>query len=129
MARRPTRQKVLRYAFEVAESGFDPAPLTDLYSRVVTAHIFESLYRYDHLARPFKIKPLHGRRVARGVGRLPRLDDQAAARHLLRRRSGIQGRKRELVAEDYVYTWKRIMDPRWKSAELGLDVASRRSSA
>ena len=50
--------KVLRYAFPVAETGFDPARIVDLYSRIVTAHIFESLYTYDHLARPSTIKPL-----------------------------------------------------------------------
>ncbi len=49
--------KVLRYAFEIAESGFDPAQITDLYSRVVTAHIFDGLYDYDYLARPFRITP------------------------------------------------------------------------
>ena len=31
--------------------------ITDLYSRIVTSHIFDGLYRYDYLARPFKIKP------------------------------------------------------------------------
>jgi hypothetical protein len=38
---------VLRYAFPVAETGFDPVKLSDLYSRTVTGHIFESLYCYD----------------------------------------------------------------------------------
>ena len=51
------QEKVLRYAFLVAETGFDPAQLSDLYSRIITAHIFESLYNYDYLARPFKLKP------------------------------------------------------------------------
>ena len=51
------RIKVLRYAFEVAETGFDPAQIVDLYSRIVTSHIFDELYGYDHLARPFKIGP------------------------------------------------------------------------
>ena len=50
-------KKVLRYAFEKAETGFDPAQIVDIYSRIVTAHIFEALYQYDHLARPYKIKP------------------------------------------------------------------------
>ena len=49
--------KVLRYAFPVAETGMDPVQLVDLYSRMVTAHIFDNLYDYDHLARPFKIIP------------------------------------------------------------------------
>ena len=50
-------QKVLRYAFEVAESSLDPAKINDLYSRTLTPHIFEGLYTYDHLARPVRIKP------------------------------------------------------------------------
>jgi ABC-type oligopeptide transport system substrate-binding subunit len=50
-------QKVLRYAFPIAETGMDPAQLTDLYSRILTAHLFDGLYEYDHLARPFLIKP------------------------------------------------------------------------
>ena len=48
--------KTLRYAFRVAETGFDPAQINDLYSRTVTPHLFEGLYTYDHLARPAKIK-------------------------------------------------------------------------
>src|SRR5688500_17793778 len=50
--------KVLRVAYNTAETGFDPARISDLYSRTVTPHIFEGLYQYDHLARPAKIKPL-----------------------------------------------------------------------
>src|SRR5437868_2141528 len=49
--------KVLRYAFRVAETGFDPAQIVDLYSRIVTAHVFEGLYGYDPLARPALIRP------------------------------------------------------------------------
>jgi len=50
--------KVLRYAFEVAETSFDPVKINDLYSRTLTPHIFEAPYKYDLLARPVKIKPL-----------------------------------------------------------------------
>ena len=50
-------EKVLRYAFEVAETGFDPAQVSDIYSRIVTANVFDSLYDYDYLARPVKVKP------------------------------------------------------------------------
>ena len=50
--------KVLRYAFEVAETSLDPVKINDLYSRTLTPHIFEGLYTYDHLARPVKIRPL-----------------------------------------------------------------------
>ena len=45
-------RKVLNVAFRSAEAGFDPAKISDIYSRTVTPHIFEGLYSYDHLARP-----------------------------------------------------------------------------
>ena len=38
-------KKVLRYAFEVAETSFDPVKINDLYSRTVTPHIFEAPYQ------------------------------------------------------------------------------------
>src|SRR6476469_7117718 len=51
-------EKVFRYAFPIAETGFDPGQLSDLYSRVITANIFETLYDYDYLARPAKVIPV-----------------------------------------------------------------------
>lgn len=53
----PPPEKVLRYAFPVAETGFDPPQLSDLYSRIITANIFDALYGYDYLSRPARIKP------------------------------------------------------------------------
>ena len=32
--------KVLKYAFQIAETGFDPAQISDTYSRTITPHIF-----------------------------------------------------------------------------------------
>jgi ABC-type transport system substrate-binding protein len=109
------QQKVLRYAFPIAETGFDPAQITDLYSRIVTAHIFDGLYRYDYLARPFKIEP------NTAVG-MPEVSPDYRV-YTVRLQPGIyfaddpafKGRKRELTAEDYVYSFKRVFDPRWKS--------------
>src|SRR5580765_3668410 len=54
----PAPAKVLRYAFEVAETSMDPVKVNDLYSRTLTPHVFEALLCYDHLARPIKVKPL-----------------------------------------------------------------------
>jgi ABC-type transport system substrate-binding protein len=110
-----TRLKVLRYAFPIAETGFDPAQLTDLYSRIVTAHVFDGLYTYDHLARPFKIKP-------NTAAAMPEVSPDFRV-WTIRLRPGIyfaddaafKGRRRELVAADYVYSLKRFADPRWKA--------------
>ncbi|MEO8059308.1 MAG: ABC transporter substrate-binding protein [Burkholderiales bacterium] len=108
-------QKVLRLALRTSETGFDPAQINDLYSRQVTAHIFEGLYTYDHLARPYKLKPL----VAEGM-------PEASADFkvwTIKVRPGIYfaddaafgGRRRELVAQDFVYSFKRFFDPALKS--------------
>ncbi|WP_343629050.1 ABC transporter substrate-binding protein [Roseateles sp.] len=106
-----TSPKVLRYAFRVAETGFDPAKISDLYSRMVTPHIFEGLYTYDHLARPAKMKPLT-------AAALPEVSEDYK-RWTVKLRPGIyfsddaafKGKRRELTAEDYVYSIKRFADP------------------
>ena len=108
-------EKVLRYAFPVAETGFDPAQLNDLYSRIITANIFEALYGYDYLARPAKVKPV----LADGMP-----ETSADFRTFtVKMRKGIffaddaafGGKRREVTAADVVYSYKRIMDPRNKS--------------
>jgi ABC-type oligopeptide transport system substrate-binding subunit len=85
LAQAPTVEpkKVLRVALRSAETGFDPAMISDLYSRTITPPIFEALYGYDHLARAAKVKPLTAV-GARGVGRLSHLDHPYRARYLFR---------------------------------------------
>ena len=107
--------RVLRYAFLVAETGFDPAQLSDIYSRYITSHIFESPLTYDHLARPFKLKPST-------AAAMPEVSDDFRT-FVFRIKPGIyfaddpafKGQRRELVAEDYVYSMKRVYDPKLKS--------------
>ena len=54
----PDMNKVVREVFPVAETGFDPAAVHDLYSGTLIQGIFETLYTYDYLARPSKVVPL-----------------------------------------------------------------------
>jgi ABC-type transport system substrate-binding protein len=110
-----TAPKVLRYALQVAETGFDPTQLSDIYSRIVTAHMFESLYTYDHLARPIKFKPLI-------AAEMPEMSADFKT-FVIRLRPGIyfaddpvfKGQKREVVAQDFVYAFKRFADPALKA--------------
>jgi ABC-type transport system substrate-binding protein len=116
----PTAQplKVLRYAFPIAESGFDPAQISDVYSRIVVANIFDAPLTYDYLARPVTLRP------GTTVG-LPEVSADFR-RFTFRLKPGIhfaddpvfKGQRRELVAADYVYSIKRHYDPRWKSPNL-----------
>ena len=107
--------KVIRHVFPAAEEGFDPAAAHDLYSGSVEQVIFETLLTYDYMARPSKIAPLTAES-------LPEITDDART-YTIRLRKGIQftpdaafkGQPRELIAEDYVYSLKRLMDPRIRS--------------
>ena len=50
--------KILRIALPRAETGFDPAMASEIYSSAVIAAIMESLLTFDYLARPAKVIPL-----------------------------------------------------------------------
>ena len=110
--------KTLRVAFRTAETGFDPAQVQDLYSRTVIGHILDAPLEFDYMARPTLLRP-------NTVEALPEISADFRT-FTFRVRSGIffhddpafRGRPRELVAADYVYSWKRIYDPRWKSPML-----------
>ena len=51
----PDPNKVLRYAFEVAETTMDPQKVSDVYSSIVNNGMFDPPLRYDYLARPVKL--------------------------------------------------------------------------
>ena len=110
--------KTLHVAFPVAETGFDPAPVGDIYSQYVDRAIFDPLYQYDYLARPYKIVP--NTAVA-----LPEISPDGKT-WTIKVKPGIyfaddpafMGKKRELTAADYVYSWKRVLDPRMRSNNI-----------
>ena len=110
--------KVLRVAYPTAETGFDPQASNDIYSNYVNRVIFDSPYNYDYLARPQKIVP--NTAVA-----LPEISADGI-NWTLKIKPGIyfsddpafKGKKRELTAADYVYSWKRVIDPKVRSPNL-----------
>jgi len=107
--------KVLHVAFPVAETGFDPQATSDLYSDTVQRAIFEAPYGFDYLARPYK-------RVPRTASAMPEITDGGRV-WVIHIKPGLyfaddpafKGKKRELTAADYVYSWKRLLDPRMRS--------------
>jgi ABC-type transport system substrate-binding protein len=113
-------EKVLRYAFPVAETGFDPVQINDLYSSIILSHIFDPPLTYDYLARPSKVKP-------NTAAALPEVSADGRV-WTVRIRPGIyfsddpafHGKRRELTAHDYVYSIKRHWDPKSKSPNLYL---------
>jgi len=108
-------QKVLRLAFVAPETGFDFAQVSDLYSNVAISHIFDSLYTYDQLARPFKIKPSLATRLPEVSADFRTWTVHIAPGTYFDNDPAFGGKKRELVAADVVYTFKRFFDPALKS--------------
>ncbi len=110
--------KVLRIAIPVAETGFDPQATSDLYSGHVQRAIFDTLYEWDYLARPYRIVPCL-------AAAMPQITDGGRT-WTMRLKHGIhfaddpvfKGRPRELTAADVVYSWKRLLDPRIRSPYL-----------
>ena len=110
-------EKVLRYAFQIAETGFDPAQISDLYSRIAARNMFEALYDFDYLARPVVVIP-------RSAEALPVIADNYRSFTVKIKKGiyfaddpafcdkdGSNCKKRELTAQDFVYSYKRHFDP------------------
>ena len=114
------QQKVLRVAYLIAETNFDPAFVSDLYSNNICEEIFEAPLTYDFFARPAKLKP-------QTLESMPEISDGART-YTLRFKQGIlfaddpafNGKKRELTAADQEFAFKRLMDPKGSSPNLWL---------
>lgn len=129
--------KVLRIAFPIDVSGLDPAGTQETYATLVERQIFEALYVWDYLARPYRFVPS----IATGM---PEISADGRV-WTIRIRRGIYfaddpvfaGKKRELTAADFVYAWKRVVDPRIRSPNsellerkiVGLDEAAAKAKA
>jgi oligopeptide transport system substrate-binding protein len=123
--------KVLRIAFPIDVSGLDPAGTQETYASLVEGRIFDALYVWDYLARPYRFVPT----IATGM---PEISADGRV-WTIGVRPGVYfaddpafgGKKRELIAADFVYAWKRIVDPRVRSPNsdllehkiVGLDAA------
>ena len=103
-------RKVLRLAIPDIET-LDPQQYAESPSFDVLRAIYEGLYQFDYLANPPRLTPVT-------ATALPEItnDGRTWTMHV---QPGIyftpdpafKGRKRELTAEDYVYSLKRWLDP------------------
>ncbi|WP_044619609.1 ABC transporter substrate-binding protein [Gynuella sunshinyii] len=102
--------KTLRVEFDAGATGFDPAKVSDGYSNDVNENIYDTLLTYDYLARPIKIIP-------NVVEDMPKISNDGKT-YTFKIKPGIyfaddpafKGKKRELVAADFVYSIKRLLD-------------------
>ena len=93
--------------------GLDPISANDLYSSTVIAQMYEGLLEYNYLKRPFTLQPALAEampevskdgltytfKIKKGV----KFHDNAAFK---------DGKGRDITAQDFIYSWKRLADPR-----------------
>ncbi len=104
--------------------GLDPAVSGEVSASMAISRIYEGLVQYDYLARPYKVVPM----LAEA---LPAISEDGLV-YTFKVRRGIyfqddpcfpEGKGRELVAEDFVYSYKRVADV--KKASSGFWAFSR----
>ncbi len=114
-------EKVFRYAMASAPTSLDPARASTVYANQMVQTLYDSLYVYKYLQRPYELKP-------RLAAALPEISADGLT-YTIRLREGIRfadsevfpdGRGREVVAEDLVYAMQRHFDPATRSAATWL---------
>ncbi len=114
------QEKVLRMFLSTSETGLDPAAASDNATLSLLENLFDPLLRYDYLARPAKLRP-------NTATAMPEISADGLT-YTFRIRSGIhftpdpafKGVKREMTAQDYVYSIKRLSDPAIRSPWLSM---------
>ena len=111
----PRQEKVLRMFLSTSETGLDPAVASDNATLSLLENLFDPLLRYDYLARPARLR-------GNTATAMPEVSKDGL-RYTFRIRPGIhftpdpafKGVKRELTAQDYVYSLGRLSDPALRS--------------
>jgi len=109
-------EMVLRHVLATGLKGLDPGNMPDVYSVIVASQIFESLYQYHYLKRPYELIPL----LAEDM---PQISDDLLT-YTIKIKKGVyfqqdrcfQNKKgRELKAEDFVFSLKRVANIKYLS--------------
>lgn len=125
-----TPVKIYRHAMDGAPGSLDPAQAASLYANFIVVNIYDTLYRYKYLARPYQLQPnlaaampsisSDGLRLTIPIKKAVYFNDDPAF---------TGGKGREVTAQDFVYSIKRHFDPAtraqgawlWQNRIEGLD--------
>jgi oligopeptide transport system substrate-binding protein len=123
-------QKVFRYSLDSAPTSLDPVRASTLYANQLVVNLYDTLYAYKYLQRPYALKPLLA--VA-----MPEISADGLV-YTIRLKQGVHfiddaafpdGKGREVTAADFVYSLQRHFDPAtrpggtwlWQGRIAGLD--------
>ena len=107
---------VLHFATTQKLKGMDPAYTSDLYSSREVNRVYEGLFQYHYLKRPYVLEPLLATEMP-----TPSKDNLT---YVFRIKKGVmfhddasfpEGKGREMKAKDFVYSLMRIGDPNVRS--------------
>jgi len=122
--------KTYKHSMDQAPSSLDPVQAANVYANHVVLNAYDTLFAYKYLARPYELKP----NLARDF---PKISADGLT-YTFRIKEGVyfvddaafpDGKGREVVAEDFVYSIKRHFDPAtrpqgawlWQGRIVGLD--------
>ena len=125
-----TPSSTYRHAMDGAPSSLDPAQASNIYANFLAVNLFDTLYRYKYLARPYQLEP----NLAEG---LPQVSADGLI-YTIRIKPGVhfvddpafaEGKGRAVRAADFVYSIQRHFDPAaraqgawlWQNRIVGLD--------
>ncbi len=121
---------VYRHSMDGAPSNLDPARASHIYANFLAVNLYDTLYRYKYLARPYELEP----NLAEN---LPQVSADGLI-YTIRIKAGVHfiddpvfpaGKGRPVNAQDFVYSIKRHFDPKtraqgawlWQNRIEGLD--------
>jgi ABC-type transport system substrate-binding protein len=122
--------KVYKHAMDGIPGSLDPAQAASIYANFIVINLYDTLYRYKYLARPYQLQP-------NLAAAMPEISKDGL-KIIIRIRKGVSfiddpafetGTGREVKAHDFVYSIKRHFDPDtraqgawlWQDRIIGLD--------
>ena len=122
--------KVYRHAMDGIPGSLDPAQAASIYANFIVINLYDTLYRYKYLARPYQLQP-------NLAAAMPEVSNDGL-KIVIRIKKGVffiddpafeAAVGREVKAHDFVYSIKRHFDPAtraqgawlWQDRIVGLD--------
>ncbi|MGO1296856.1 MAG: ABC transporter substrate-binding protein [Vibrio sp.] len=108
--------KVFKFSDNGAPNTFDPAQSGTTYSNEIVTAVYDTLYEYKYLKRPYELEP----NLAEGM---PHVSEDGLT-YTIKIKKGVHfiddaafknGKGREVTAQDFVYSIKRHFDPKNRS--------------
>jgi len=123
--------KIYKHAMDGAPGSLDPAQAASIYANFIVVNLYDTLYRYKYLARPYQLQP-------NLAAAMPEVSEDGLTL-TIRIKQGVffnddpafeDARGREVKAHDFVYSIKRHFDPNtrsqgawlWQGRIKGLDL-------